>query len=104
MAGVPGPAPRRGGHATGPGHDCARAGCKPHRCRPMAPKTIRNIHSILSGAFAAAVRGEWIDRNPADSAQLPKARYRPPSSPTPEAVAKVITAAHEIDPPLAVYL
>jgi ABC-type multidrug transport system fused ATPase/permease subunit len=40
----------------------------------------------------------------ADSAKLPKARYRPPASPTPEAVAKVITAAREIDPALAVYL
>ena len=49
----------------------------------MSPKTIRNIHAILSGAFSCAVRWEWIDRNPAASAKPPKARYRPPSSPTP---------------------
>ena len=40
----------------GPGHDCARAGCRPHTCHPMTAKTIRNTHSILSGAFATAVR------------------------------------------------
>ena len=74
-------------------HDCERAGCRPHRCRPMSARTIRQIHSILSGAFAAAVRWEWIDRNPAKSARLPKARPRSPASPAPSAVAAVISAA-----------
>ena len=45
-------------------HDCRRAGCKPHVCKPMMAKTIRNIHSILSGAFATAKRWEWIAWNP----------------------------------------
>jgi hypothetical protein len=35
----------------------------------MAKSTIHIIHSILSGAFDAAQRWEWIDRNPADSAK-----------------------------------
>lgn len=70
----------------------------------MKPKTIRNIHSILSGAFAAAVRWEWIDRNPAESAKPPKVPHRRPASPSPETVAKVVAAARESDPALAVYL
>jgi hypothetical protein len=70
----------------------------------MTPKTIRNIHSILSGAFAAAVRWEWIDRNPAESAKPPKVPHRRPASPSPETVAKVVAAARESDPALAVYL
>jgi integrase len=61
----------------------------------MSAMTIRQIHAILSGAFAAAVRWEWIDRNPASSAKLPKARHRSPTSPTPVAVATVITAARD---------
>jgi integrase len=87
------------------GHDCARAGCQPHRCRPMSPKTIRQIHAILSGAFAAAVRWEWIDRNPASSAKPPKTRQRSPTSPTPTDVAAVIAAAksQELDL-LALYM
>ena len=87
-------APRRKQPASG--HDCARSGCRQHVCRPLSPATIRHIHSILSGAFKAAMRWEWIDRNPASSAQLPKARPRPPSSPEPEAVAKMIATAREL--------
>src|SRR5690242_20710915 len=43
-----------------------------------------------------AVRWEWIDRNPASTAQLPKATTRAPSSPEPEAVARVIATAREL--------
>ena len=53
------------------GHDCKLSGCKPHVCKPMAKSTIHIIHSILSGAFEAAERWEWVDRNPADSARPP---------------------------------
>ncbi len=80
-----------------PAHDCARAGCRPHVCRPMSAATIRQIHSILSGAFAAAVRWEWIDRNPASSAKLPKARPRSPVSPGPADVAKAIATARKME-------
>ena len=30
----------------------------------MTAKTIRNVHSILSGAFTTAKRWEWIAWNP----------------------------------------
>jgi integrase len=87
------------------GHDCKRSGCMPHQCRPMSARTVRQIHSILSGAFAAAVRWEWIDRNPAASAKLPKSQPRFPTSPTPADVAAVIAAAkgQELDL-LALYM
>ncbi len=71
----------------------------------MSAATIRQIHSILSGAFAAAVRWEWIERNPASSARLPKSRHRAPASATPDAVAAVIARARDLQPGvLAVYL
>lgn len=79
-----------------PGHDCARSGCRPHRCKPLSAPTIRQIHAILSGMFGAAVRWEWIDRNPADSAKLPKALPRKPSSPEPDVVAKLIATARDL--------
>jgi integrase len=85
-------------------HDCRRAGCQPHVCRPMTAKTIRNIHSILSGAFATAKRWEWIARNPAESAQPPAVMRRPPPATTPEDVAKVITEGRKTHPVLALYL
>lgn len=59
----------------------------------MSAATIRQIHAILSGAFATAVRWEWIDRNPAGTAKLPRAGQRTATSPAPADVAKVIAAA-----------
>jgi hypothetical protein len=43
----------------------------------MKVGTIRGIHSILSGAFAAAQRWEWTDRNPAESAKPPTTIRQP---------------------------
>jgi integrase len=79
-----------------PKHDCARSGCQKHVCKPMSATTVRQIHAILSGAFTAAVRWEWIDRNPATTAKLPTAKPRSPSSPEPDVVAKVIAAARDM--------
>lgn len=75
-----------------------------HECRPLAPKTVRQIHTILSGAFGAAVRWEWIDRNPAESARLPKAARRVPTPPSPEEVGTLLSAAWASHPALAVYI
>ena len=88
----------------GPSHDCRLAGCRSHICRPMKPNTIRGIHSILSGAFAAAQRWEWIDRNPAESAKPPTAIRRPIPATSPEAVAKVIAEARERNAAVGLYL
>jgi len=64
VCGDPGQAASRRARPNDAGHDCVRAGCQQHQSSPMSAATIRQIHSILSGAFAAAVRWEWIDRNP----------------------------------------
>lgn len=87
------PRPTRHTRPADPGHDCARSGCAPHSCRPMSAATIRQIHAILSGAFAAAIRWEWIERNPAKTAKLPRTWPRTATSPLPADVAKVIAAA-----------
>jgi integrase len=85
-------------------HDCRRAGCKPHVCKPMTAKTIRNVHSILSGAFATAKRWEWIAWNPAESAKPPSVTRRPLPATAPEDVAKVIAEGRKAHPVLALYL
>ena len=53
----------------------------------MKPSTIRGIHSILSGTFAAAGAGKWTDRNPAESAKPPTTSRRPIPATSPEDVA-----------------
>jgi len=87
------PRPTRRARSADPKHDCARSGCVLHVCRPMSAATIRQIHAILSGAFATAVRWEWIERNPAMTAKLPRTRPRTATSPQPADVAKVIARA-----------
>jgi integrase len=87
-----------------PRHDCRRAGCRRHVCHPMKPSTIRGIHSILSGAFAAAQRWEWADRNPAESAKPPTTTRQPIPATSPDDVATVIAAARARSAALGLYL
>ncbi len=56
----------------------------------MKPGTIRQIHSILSGAFQAAERWNWVDGNPAESAKPPTVTQVKRPATSPEDVAKVI--------------
>ena len=104
VAGAPSDDPRLSRRRPGHGHDCSRAGCRPHVCHPMKASTIRGIHSILSGAFAAAQRWEWTDRNPAESAKPPTTVRRPIPATSPDDVAKVIAEARAHSAALGLYL
>jgi integrase len=64
-----------------------------HVCKPMAKSTIHIIHSILSGAFEAAERWEWVDRNPADSARPPTVTQKKRPATPPADVVNVIDQA-----------
>ena len=70
----------------------------------MKASTIRGIHSILSGAFAAAQRWEWTDRNPAESAKPPTTVRQPIPATSPDDVAKVIAEARARSAALGLYL
>jgi integrase len=104
VAGEPSGDPRLSRRRPGSGHDCRRAGCRPHVCHPMKASTIRGIHSILSGAFAAAQRWEWTDRNPAESAKAPTTTRRPIPATSPDDVATVIAEARARSAALGLYL
>jgi integrase len=104
VAGDAAPDRRPGPAARSRHHDCERAGCQPHVCKPMTAKTIRNVHSILSGAFATAKRWEWIAWNPAESAKPPAASRRPLPATSPEDVAKVIAEGRKTHAEMALYL
>ena len=62
------------------------------------------IRSILSGAFAAAQRWEWTDRNPAESAKPPTTIRQPIPATSPEGVATVIAEARARSAALGLYL
>ena len=87
------PGPRRQVARPRAGHDCTLSGCRPHVCKPMAKGTIRGIHAILSGAFEAAMRWDWTDRNPVASARPPIPSRQTILATSPDDVAKVIAEA-----------
>lgn len=63
----------------------------------MKPGTIRQIHSILSGAFEAAKRWKWVDDNPAGSAKPPTVRHIKPQATPPADVAEVTAEGRACD-------
>jgi integrase len=65
-----------------------------HECRPLAPSTVRQIHSNLSAALTHAVLWGWIAVNPADVRRLaPAARKPDPQPPTVEQAARILEEA-----------
>lgn len=83
-------------------HDCETAGCKVtecrlHVCRPLSRSTVRQIHSIISGALSAAKRWDWIPTNPAADAKRPRQEPPKPAPPTPEEAAQILATAWEQD-------
>jgi integrase len=78
-------------------HDCAKKKCKPHTCNPLAASTVRQLHSIMSGALSAAERWGWIDANPARIAKRPKQPQPQPTPPSPSEAARLVDAAFAMD-------
>jgi integrase len=64
----------RGGidHRTPRAHTCDER-CHAHKCRPLAARTVRHMHFILSGAYKRAVRWRWVAVSPVSQAEPPSA-------------------------------
>lgn len=69
--------------------------CKPHACKGLADSTIRQIHSILSGALERAIRWSWITVNPIEQAEPPKTPTPNPHPPEPAEAASIVNAAFQ---------
>jgi integrase len=83
-------------------HDCQAAGCKvtecgPHVCKPLSRSTVRQIHSIISGALSAATRWDWTPSNAASDAKRPRPDPPTPTPPTAEQAARILAAAWKQD-------
>ena len=91
-------------HTTSKEHDCAKAECQPHRCKGMAPSTIRRIHAILSSALNYAISWGWIEKNPATYAHPPKLSRRRARPAAPDKVAQLLNTAAERDVELGIFL
>jgi integrase len=71
---------------------------------PLSFSTIRNVHTVLSGMFRAAVRWEWLAASPVQRAQAPTARPATFHAPEPHEVARALAAAEESDLELFTFL
>ncbi|WP_460516068.1 GntR family transcriptional regulator [Flindersiella endophytica] len=71
--------------------------CKAHVCVGLKNSSIRKIHSILSGAFVAAVRWKWISLNPADHARQPGLPHPNPDPPRAEEAALLVNETFKRD-------
>ncbi|HEV7647414.1 MAG TPA: site-specific integrase [Actinophytocola sp.] len=85
-------------HRVDGGHDCVMAKCEHHECDPMAPSTVRQIHSIISSALDAAMRWGWIDTNPAKIAKRPKQEPPQPKPPSAADAARIVDKAFDLSP------
>ncbi len=71
---------------------------------PLSASAVREVHTVLSGAFKQAVAWGWAGHNPAKLATAPAAGKRGVSPPDPEGVARLLTAAQEQDAELGLFL
>jgi integrase len=84
----------RGGidHRTPRAHTCDER-CHAHKCRPLAARTVRHMHFILSGAYKRAVRWRWVAVSPVSQAEPPSAPAADPQPPSPAEAARLLNAA-----------
>jgi integrase len=71
---------------------------------PVSASAVREMHSVLSGAFKQAMVWGWTAHNPAKLATPPAAGRAEVAPPDPEAVARLLTAATAQDPELGLFL
>jgi integrase len=79
-------------HRTKQKHECDNR-CTPHRCKPLRPSTIRQIHFILYGAVGKAVRWKWVSANPISTVEPPAKPKSNPRPPSPEQAARIVSEA-----------
>jgi integrase len=71
---------------------------------PLGPRSVHQIHAVISGMLSTAVRWEWIASSPSDRARVPRIPRRQVHAPEPDVVQTLIVAAalHRAD--FAAYL
>ena len=89
--------PRPGADETIHEPDCARGW-------PVSASAVREVHSVLSGAFKQAVVWGWAAHNPAKLATPPAAGRAEVAPPDADGVARLLTAAMDQDPELGLFL
>jgi integrase len=69
-----------------------------------SPRTVRNIHTVISASLSQAVRWGWVTTNPAQRATLPEAQPRKIVAPSQDEVRNLIEACQEMDELLGAFV
>jgi integrase len=69
--------------------------------RGLSPASVRRHHAILTAALRQAVKWDWLASNPAERASPPGLTRHAVTTPSTEAVQRLVAAAQEEDPVLA---
>jgi integrase len=79
-------------HRTSAEHECDRR-CAAHTCRPLGASYLRQVHTLLNGAFARAVRWRWLGTNPVQQADAPTQPRPEPDPLTADQAARIVEEA-----------
>lgn len=79
-------------HRTTAEHECDDR-CRPHVCKPLGASYLRQIHTVLNGAFTRAVRWRWLGTNPVRQAEPPPQPLPDPQPPNPAQAAAIVEEA-----------
>jgi integrase len=79
-------------HRTDAKHECDDR-CARHVCKPLGASYLRQIHTVLNGAFTRAVRWRWIGTNPVQQAEAPPQPAPDPNPPSPTQAARIVGEA-----------
>jgi len=91
-------------HRTETEHECDGR-CAKHVCKPLGASYLRQIHTVLNGAFTRAVRWRWIGTNPVRQAEAPPQPAADPNPPSPIQAARIVGEAwHDPDWGMLVWL
>jgi len=69
-----------------------------------SPRTIRNLHNVISAALNQGVRWGWLEKNPALRATLPEANPLKIESPSPEQARRLISKCQAKDDLLGAFV
>jgi hypothetical protein len=71
---------------------------------PLSASAVREVHSVLSGAFKQALVWGWIAHNPVKQATAPSTGSAGVSPPDAQGVARLLEVARDEDPELGLFL
>jgi integrase len=71
---------------------------------PLSASAVREVHSVLSGAFKQALVWGWIAHNPVKQATAPSTGSAGVSPPDAQGVARLLELARDEDPELGLFL